>query len=200
MNIDFESRNITRRSFLKGAGVVGAAGLLSACGGSKSNNSGSTAASGAEAPNSTGATPLKEYISWESANREIESWNLLYSQTLSDANVVTNLWDGLMSFDCYGKLVPAIATSWEANEDSPVWTFHLRADVDWVDCNGEVKEHITATDFLVGLEGGLNASKEVYGALADAELEALLLSLQETAVADEPCPVPLDWNCGGGKA
>lgn len=57
MNIDFESRNITRRSFLKGAGVVGAAGLLSACGGSKSNNSGSTAASGAQAPNSTGATP-----------------------------------------------------------------------------------------------------------------------------------------------
>ena len=159
MNIDFESRNITRRSFLKGAGVVGAAGLLSACGGSKSNNSGSTAASGAEAPNSTGATPLKEYISWESANREVESWNLLYSQTLSDANVVTNLWDGLMSFDCYGKLVPAIATSWEANEDSTVWTFHLRDDVDWVDCNGEVKEHITATDFLVGLEWVLNASK-----------------------------------------
>ena len=159
MNIDFESRNITRRSFLKGAGVVGAAGLLSACGGSKSNNAGSTAASGAQAPNSTGATPLKEYISWESANREIESWNLLYSQTLSDANVVTNLWDGLMSFDCYGKLVPAIATSWEANEDSTVWTFHLRDDVDWVDCNGEVKEHITATDFLVGLEWVLNASK-----------------------------------------
>lgn len=46
-----------------------------------------------------------------------------------------------MSFDCYGKLVPAIATSWEANEDSTVWTFHLRDDVDWVDCNGEVKEH-----------------------------------------------------------
>ena len=152
MNIDFESRNITRRSFLKGAGVVGAAGLLSACGGSKSNNSGSTAASGAEAPNSTGATPLKEYISWESANREIESWNLLYSQTLSDANVVTNLWDGLMSFDCYGKLVPAIATSWEANEDSTVWTFHLRDDVDWVDCNGEVVAPVTAQDFVDALQ------------------------------------------------
>ena len=158
-DIAMKNEKISRRSFLKGAGVVGAAGLLSACGGSKSNNSGSTAASGAEAPNSTGATPLKEYISWESANREIESWNLLYSQTLSDANVVTNLWDGLMSFDCYGKLVPAIATSWEANEDSTVWTFHLRDDVDWVDCNGEVKEHITATDFLVGLEWVLNASK-----------------------------------------
>ena len=159
MNIDFESRNITRRSFLKGAGVVGAAGLLSACGGSKSNNSGSTAASGAQAPNSTGATPLKEYISWESANREIESWNLLYSQTLTDANVVTNLWDGLLSFDCYGKLVPAIATSWEANEDSTVWTFHLRDNVDWCDVNGEVKSHLTSKDFLVGLEWVLNALK-----------------------------------------
>ena len=31
--------------------------------------------------------------------------------------------------------------------------------MDWVDCNGEVKEHITATDFLVGLEWVLNASK-----------------------------------------
>ena len=62
MNIDFESRNITRRSFLKGAGVVGAAGLLSACGGSKSNNSGSTAASGAQAPQLYRCPPpLKEY-------------------------------------------------------------------------------------------------------------------------------------------
>ena len=31
---DFESHTITRRSFLKGAGAVGAAGLLAACGGS----------------------------------------------------------------------------------------------------------------------------------------------------------------------
>lgn len=120
MNIDFESRNITRRSFLKGAGVVGAAGLLSACGGSKSNNSGSTAASGAQAPNSTGATPLKEYISWESANREIESWNILYSQQAIDFNVTTNIIDGLISFDNYGKPVPALAKSWEHNEDSTV--------------------------------------------------------------------------------
>ena len=159
MNIDFESRNITRRSFLKGAGVVGAAGLLSACGGSKSNNSGSTAASGAEAPNSTGATPLKEYISWESANREIESWNMLYSQQAIDFNVTTNIIDGLVSFDNYGKPVPALAKSWEHNEDSTVWTFHLRDDVDWVDMNGEVQDHLTSKDFLVGFEWVLNAKK-----------------------------------------
>ena len=153
------SFNFDRRTFLKGAGAVGAASLLAACG-EKSNNTGSgAAASGAAAPNSTGATPLKEFISFESGNRELESWNILYSQRAEDANVVTNLWDGLLSFDCYGKVVPAIASSWEHNEDATVWTFHLRDDVDWVDCNGEVKAHLTSKDFLVGFEWVMNAIK-----------------------------------------
>ena len=153
------SFNFDRRTFLKGAGAVGAASLLAACG-EKSNNTGNgTAASGAAAPNSTGATPLKEFISFESGNRELESWNMLYTQKAEDANVVTNLWDGLLSFDRYGKVVPAIASSWEHNEDATVWTFHLRDDVDWVDCNGEVKAHLTSKDFLVGFEWVMNAIK-----------------------------------------
>ena len=153
------SFNFDRRTFLKGAGAVGAASLLAACG-EKSNNTGNGAtASGAAAPNSTGATPLKEFISFESGNRELESWNMLYTQKAEDANVVTNLWDGLLSFDRYGKVVPAIASSWEHNEDATVWTFHLRDDVDWVDCNGEVKAHLTSKDFLVGFEWVMNAIK-----------------------------------------
>ena len=153
------SFNFDRRTFLKGAGAVGAANLLAACG-EKSNNTGNgAAASGAAAPNSTGATPLKEFISFESGNRELESWNMLYTQKAEDANVVTNLWDGLLSFDRYGKVVPAIASSWEHNEDATVWTFHLRDDVDWVDCNGEVKAHLTSKDFLVGFEWVMNAIK-----------------------------------------
>ena len=153
------SFNFDRRTFLKGAGAVGVASLLAACG-EKSNNTGNgAAASGAAAPNSTGATPLKEFISFESGNRELESWNMLYTQKAEDANVVTNLWDGLLSFDRYGKVVPAIASSWEHNEDATVWTFHLRDDVDWVDCNGEVKAHLTSKDFLVGFEWVMNAIK-----------------------------------------
>ena len=153
------SFNFDRRTFLKGAGAVGAASLLAACG-EKSNNTGNgAAASGAAAPNTTGATPLKEFISFESGNRELESWNILYTQKAEDANVVTNLWDGLLSFDRYGKVVPAIASSWEHNEDATVWTFHLRDDVDWVDYNGEVKAHLTSKDFLVGFEWVMNAIK-----------------------------------------
>ena len=159
MSINFESHKLDRRSFLKGAGMVGAASLLAACGGKSDNGSSAASTSGAAAPNTTGATPLKEFISFESGNRELESWNMLYTQKAEDANVITNLWDGLLSFDCYGKVVPAIASSWEHNDDSTVWTFHLRDDVDWVDVNGEVKDHLTSKDFLVGFEWVMNAYK-----------------------------------------
>ena len=159
MSINFESHKLDRRSFLKGAGMVGAASLLAACGGKSDNGSSATSTSGAAAPNTTGATPLKEFISFESGNRELESWNILYTQKAEDANVITNLWDGLLSFDCYGKVVPAIASSWEHNDDSTVWTFHLRDDVDWVDANGEVKDHLTSKDFLVGFEWVMNSYK-----------------------------------------
>ena len=163
MNANYEPHAISRRSFLKGAGAVGAAGLLAACGGSDSTatSSASGAASGgATTPDSgNGGKPLTEYISWESGNRELESWNVVYSQTASDFNVLTNLVDGLLSADCYGKPVTAIAESWEHNEDSSVWTFHLRDDVDWCDVNGEVVGHVTSKDFLVGAEWVLNQYK-----------------------------------------
>ena len=106
MNINHESHAISRRSFLKASGVVGAAGILAACGGGSSSSTAASASSGAtSAPNTTGAAPLKEFISWEATNRELESWNMLYSQMASDMNVTTNLWEGLLSFDCYGCLL-----------------------------------------------------------------------------------------------
>lgn len=154
---DFESYTITRRSFLKGAGAVGAAGLLAGCGGSSSGTaaSASSASSGAAAS----GKGLSELFTYETSGREIESWNILYSQQAIDFNVTTNIIDGLISFDNYGKPVPALAKSWEHNEDSTVWTFHLRDDVDWVDMNGEVQDHLTSKDFLVGFEWVLNAKK-----------------------------------------
>ena len=132
---------------------------LAACGGNSGSSSTAASSGATSAPNTTGATPLKEFISWESTNRELESWNMLYSQMASDMNVTTNLWEGLLSFDCYGKAVPSVAKEWSHNEDSSVWTFNLRDDVDWVDVNGEVKAHLTSKDFLVGFEWVMNAIK-----------------------------------------
>ena len=136
--------------------VAAMALMLVACGGSSSSTATSTAASGAPAAS---ADAITDYVSFETANRELETWNFLYSQSASDLNVTTNMWDGLLSFDCYGKAVPAIAKSWEHNDDSTVWTFHLRDDVDWCDVNGEVKSHLTSKDFLVGFEWVMNSYK-----------------------------------------
>ena len=117
MNANFESHSISRRSFLKASGVVGAASILAACGGSSSSTAASTsgAASGAAAP---AADAITDYVSFETANRELETWNFLYSQSASDLNVTTNCWDGLLSFDCYGKAVPAIAPAGRADSCS----------------------------------------------------------------------------------
>ena len=159
MNANYEPHAISRRTFLKGAGAVGAAGLLAACGGSNSTSSASGSTSGAASGSTATTGGLSEIYSYESNVRELESWNVLYSQNASDFNVLTNCVDGLLSADCYGKPVAAIAESWEHNEDASVWTFHLRDDVDWCDVNGEVKGHITAKDFLVGTEWVLNQYK-----------------------------------------
>ena len=119
MNMNFESRSISRRSFLKASGVVGAASILAACGGSSSSTATSTAASGAPAAS---ADAITDYVSFETANRELETWNFLYSQSASDLNVTTNMWDGLLSFDCYGKAVPAIAPPSGRSTCVTMWT------------------------------------------------------------------------------
>ena len=73
--------------------------------------------------------------------------------------VLTNLYDGLLESDEYGKLVPAVAESWETEDNGITWTFHLRQGVKWVDQNGNEKGEVTAQDFLTGLEWVLNFHK-----------------------------------------
>ena len=70
------------------------------------------------------ADEIKDLYDYETQAREIETWNILQSQLMSDTNVLTNLYDGLVEADEYGKLVPAIAESWETEDNGVTWTFH----------------------------------------------------------------------------
>lgn len=105
------------------------------------------------------ADEIKDLYQYETQAREIETWNILYSQNATDLNVLTNLYDGLLEADEYGQLTPAIAESWETEDDGVTWTFHLRKGVKWVDQNGNEKGEVTAQDFLTGLEWVLNFHK-----------------------------------------
>ena len=105
------------------------------------------------------ADEIKDLYDYELQAREIETWDVLYSQQATDLQVLTNLYDGLLESDEYGKLVPAVAESWETEDNGVTWTFHLRQGVKWVDQNGNEKGEVTAQDFLTGLEWVLNFHK-----------------------------------------
>ena len=105
------------------------------------------------------ADEIKDLYDYELQTREIETWNILQSQQSTDMNVLTNLYDGLVEADEYGKVVPAIAESWETEDNGITWTFHLREGVKWVDQNGNEKGEVTAQDFLTSLEWVLNFHK-----------------------------------------
>ena len=45
------------------------------------------------------------------------------------ASMSLGIWEPLITKDADGKPAPALATEWEHNEDSTVWTFHLREGV-----------------------------------------------------------------------
>lgn len=107
----------------------------------------------------TMADEIKDLYDYELQSKEMETWNILKSQLMSETNVLTNLYDGLVEADEYGKLVPAIAESWETEDNGVTWTFHLRQGVKWVDQNGNEKGEVTAQDFLTGLEWVLNFQK-----------------------------------------
>ena len=102
---------------------------------------------------------IKDFLTYELAAYELETFNILYSQNATDLDVLTNLIDGLVSADTKGKLVPAIAESWGTTDGGLTWTFKLRNDVVWVDYQGNEMGKTTAEDFITGLEWILNFHK-----------------------------------------
>ncbi len=46
-----------------------------------------------------------------------------------DRVVYSNIFEGLVKIDRYGKLVPGLAATWELSSDAKVYTFHLRKGV-----------------------------------------------------------------------
>lgn len=60
----------------------------------------------------------------------------------AEANILRDLYEGLVSYDAAGVLIPAAAADWSIAEDGLTYTFTLR-DADWSDGSA-----VTAGDFL----------------------------------------------------
>ena len=153
------------------AAAMAAVLALTGCGSSASNGNGSVSenstgsgqqgvtSSETSAEKETSSEEIKDLVITKLSTRELETFNILYCQTAEGFENLTNLVDGLVEADNKGRIVPAIAESWETKDEGLTWTFHLRDGVKWVDVNGNVKADCTAQDFATGLEWILNFHK-----------------------------------------
>ena len=136
---------------------------------------------------------------------EVETMNYLYTTSSGNLEIPANTVDTLIEYDCYGVVRPALAESWEHNEDYTAWTFHIRQGVQWVDKDANPVAEVTAQDWVDAAHYILDASNsssseynfevaQVTNAAAYYEYTAYLLEL-ETATdgTDENGnPVKLD--------
>ena len=122
--------------------------------------------SSAEAPSSaaqeeqeTQGEAIEDLVIARLSTAEMQTFNILYSQTMEDFANLCNMVDSLMEIDNYSRIVPCIAESYTTNEDKSVWTFQIRDGVKWVDVNGNEKADCTSQDFATAMEWILNFHK-----------------------------------------
>ena len=57
------------------------------------------------------------------------------ASTVIEANVLSELFEGLVTLDGHGQIIPGVASRWSVNEDRTIYRFTFRPDARW--SNGE---------------------------------------------------------------
>ncbi len=119
------------------------------------------------------ADELKNLNTYETKARELETWNIHYSQAAADLNVLCNLIDGLLTNDNHGNLKLNAAKSYESPDGGKTWVFTLNEGMTWFNKDGEVQADVLASDWATGLEWVLNYAKnDSYNVSMPAEMIA----------------------------
>ena len=142
--------------------ALAAALTLSGCSSGTTEEPESTAeapSSAAQEEQESQGEAIEDLVIARLSTAEMQTFNILYSQTMEDFANLCNMVDSLMEIDNYSRIVPCIAESYTTNEDKSVWTFQIRDGVKWVDVNGNEKAECNAWDFATGLEWVLNFYK-----------------------------------------
>ena len=119
------------------------------------------------------ADELKNLNTYETKARELETWNIHYSQAAADLNVLCNLIDGLLTNDNHGNLKLNAAKSYESPDGGKTWIFTLNEGMTWFNKDGEYQADVVASDWATGLEWVLNYAKnDSYNVSMPAEMIA----------------------------
>ena len=70
------------------------------------------------------ADELKNLNTYETKARELETWNIHYSQAAADLNVLCNLIDGLLTNDNHGNLKLNAAKDYTSPDGGKTWGLH----------------------------------------------------------------------------
>ena len=121
-------KRISRRNFLKVAGVSAAALGLAACGGSKS---GSTATSGSTAGSTAGGVNTAGFTVQYGSNPE--TLDPALNSAVDGGNTIITVFETLLIINENNEAVPGQAESWTTSEDGLTWVFTMRDGLKWSD-------------------------------------------------------------------
>ena len=89
--------------------ALASAMVLTACGGSSSQNTGSNDGGNTDAGNTSA---IKDLVTYEAPIREQEGFFILNTEKAADLNVLCNMYSPLLEVDNNGQLRAAVAKEW----------------------------------------------------------------------------------------
>ena len=124
-------KRISRRNFLKVAGVGAAALGLAACGGSKSGSTATSGSASSAAGSSTGSVNTAGFTVQYGSNPE--TLDPALNSAVDGANTIITIFEPLLLINENNEVVGGQAESWETSEDGLTWTFTMRDGLKWSD-------------------------------------------------------------------
>ena len=124
-------KRISRRNFLKVAGVGAAALGLAACGGSKSGSTATSGTASSAAGSSTGSINTAGFTVQYGSNPE--TLDPALNSAVDGGNTVITVFETLLIINENNEAVPGQAESWTTSEDGLTWTFTMRDGLKWSD-------------------------------------------------------------------
>ena len=124
-------KRISRRNFLKVAGVSAAALGLAACGGNKSGSTATSGSASSAAGSSTGSVNTAGFTVQYGSNPE--TLDPALNSAIDGANTVITIFEPLLLINENNEVVGGQAESWETSEDGLTWTFTMRDGLKWSD-------------------------------------------------------------------
>ena len=124
-------KRISRRNFLKVAGVGAAALGLAACGGSKSGSTATSGTASSAAGSSTGSVSTAGFTVQYGSNPE--TLDPALNSAVDGGNTIITVFETLLIINENNEAVPGQAESWTTSEDGLTWTFTMRDGLKWSD-------------------------------------------------------------------